>query len=133
MLQWDESYSVKIASIDAQHKELFGAVARFEEAVEAGEGVPALLRLLGFLIHYAEEHFATEEVLFEKCGYEQTESHREQHTAFLHNVKRYQARFEAGDVILPVELTTFLEHWIREHVLSSDQRYVSCLLEHKVE
>lgn len=129
MLRWDESYSVQIESIDAQHKQLFDAINRFDEALEAGEGPAALLRLLGFLIHYAEMHFETEEALFEKCGYGEAEAHKEQHAAFLQNVKRYEARLEAGDIVLPVELTGFLDNWIREHVLSSDQRYVSCFKE----
>ncbi len=130
MIQWDESYSVRVEEIDTQHRQLFESVNRFEEAVEQEAGPEALLDLLDFLLGYAERHFATEEKYFERFGYELADSHCRQHEAFLHNVRLYKERYESGKVVLPVEVTTFLQNWMKEHVITSDQRYVPCFREH---
>lgn len=129
MLEWDESFSVRVQEIDDQHKKFIDAINRFQAAVDSGEASQEFAKLLDFLISYSEFHFKTEEDYFAKFGFEEADSHKEQHLAFIEIVKAYQARFEADDLIVPEEVSTFLNNWLREHILSSDKRYVACLRE----
>jgi len=129
MLQWDDSYSVGVQDIDEQHKGWFDAINRFQAAVDSGEAAQEFAKLLEFLIGYAESHFKTEETYFEKCGYEGAESHRQQHRVFIEIVEGYKARFEADELIVPAEVSSFLNSWLTEHILSSDKRYIDCLHE----
>lgn len=129
-LRWDESFSVQVKGIDEQHKELFEAVEKFEQAVDDGEELPALVKLLDFLIDYSRSHFALEEKYFDELSYEDAERHKEQHQAFIDIVQGFKRRFDDGDYVMPVELKTFLGQWLREHVITSDLRYVKCFREH---
>jgi hemerythrin len=129
MLQWDESYSVRVRDIDEQHKGWFDAVNRFRAAVDSREAAQEFAKLLEFLIDYAELHFKTEEKYFDKFGYEGAESHKHQHRAFIEIVEGYKARFEADEPIVAEEVSAFLNRWLEEHILSSDMRYVACFRE----
>jgi hemerythrin len=130
MFRWDESYSVKVEVIDEQHKQLFEAVRRFSEAIESDQAPAEFLSLLDFLINYSRHHFAEEEKFFAAFAYEEAESHSQQHRAFIDIVLSYRRRFEADELILPQEVIRFLQNWLTEHVMSSDQRYAACFHEH---
>ena len=130
MIEWDESYSVQVRVIDEQHKKLFDAVNDFERAVSAGEGREAFTKLLKFLVDYSRFHFETEEKYFEKYEFELSEAHIEQHQAFIRIVETYMQRFEADDLLVPAEVQDFLNRWVTEHVLRSDQRYIECFRAH---
>lgn len=130
MFQWNESYSVKVEVIDEQHKQLFEAIRRFSDAVESDRAPAEFLSLLDFLINYSRHHFAEEEKYFEAFSYEETESHIQQHRAFIDIVQSYRRRFEDDALIMPQEVIRFLKNWLTEHVMSSDQRYVACFHKH---
>ena len=46
IFNWDDSYSVGLASVDYQHKRLVGMINRLEEAVSSGSDETTLRTIL---------------------------------------------------------------------------------------
>jgi hemerythrin-like metal-binding protein len=62
IFQWEEMYSVQVASFDRQHRGLFRAANELNEALLAGCGKEVAGQILQRLIDYTASHFAAEEV-----------------------------------------------------------------------
>ena len=79
MIEWDNSYSIHNAHIDAQHKQLFD-LAKQAYVMLNRRVTPEEIRemLLGFF-NYIKEHFHDEEQYMEKIGYPNLEEHRKIH------------------------------------------------------
>ena len=55
--------------------------------------------------------------------YEEYEEHKEIHDAIVSRVLDLQAKFNAGDDSVGMELLMFLEEWLFDHINSVDKRY----------
>ncbi|MCA9557536.1 MAG: hemerythrin domain-containing protein, partial [Myxococcales bacterium] len=64
LFEWSDDYSVKVPSIDAQHKQLVGLLNELHDGMFSGAGMAHLESVLGGLIEYTAHHFAHEEELF---------------------------------------------------------------------
>jgi hemerythrin len=124
-MEWDDTFSVGVVEIDGQHKRLIGMVNEFYESIKNDHN-EAFARLLDSLIEYAVYHFTTEEKYMDQFGYPGTESHKEEHRLFKKKILDVKKRFEAGSLVLSLEITTFLKDWIAEHVRGVDKRYSKC-------
>jgi hemerythrin len=120
-IQWTDDLLIGIAKIDAQHRELYRAVASLHEAVRQQrlDEVPVTLE---FLDSYIAEHFAEEEEEMAQASYPALERHRAIHRAFVEEFTRFRDRFEAEGVSPPlvVELSHRLVDWLRDHVRRID-------------
>lgn len=124
---WDEKYSVGIMSIDQQHKQLFEMISQFYETIRQKETERAMSEILKGLVEYAETHFSTEENYLRKYRYPLYERHAAQHATFIGKLTDFQARFQTGGLVIPIEIANFLKDWLSGHVLGEDQRYASFL------
>ncbi len=121
--QWNDSYSVKVAAMDDQHKRLFEIIHELYTAMRAGHGKDVVGEVLGRLIKYTVEHFAAEEKLMEKNGYPNLAAHRIEHKALTDKVTAFKKEFDAGKGTLSLELMTFLQDWLTKHIQSIDKKY----------
>jgi hemerythrin-like metal-binding protein len=83
--------------------------------------------ILHRLIDYTVHHFSAEEKLMEKHNYPGLVAHRAEHKALTAKVMEFQNDFDAGNTTIAVQLMTFLQDWLRNHILSVDQRYSDVL------
>jgi hemerythrin len=132
MFEWKPQYSVSIASIDGQHQNLFRLAEELYAAMSAGQGKPALARILDRLVQYTTVHFAHEERLMSLHGYPDLAAHTAEHRALTKQVLDFQAKFEAGHSILTVQVLHFLKDWLQKHIAASDQKYAPYLRERAV-
>jgi hemerythrin len=121
---WQPSLAIGIAEIDAQHEALFEHAARFEAAVKAREPNPRLAELFGFLTRYAAFHLAAEERLLREARYPGLAEHARQHADFRRRLASLVPHWESegGSTALLLALVGFLDLWLRDHVMRSDQR-----------
>jgi hemerythrin-like metal-binding protein len=124
MFEWKPQYSVNIASIDGQHRSLFGLAEELYRAMSSGQGKSVLSKILKQLVDYTKVHFSQEENLMRQNGYPDLAAHQEQHKAFVKKVLAYQAEFEEGGTALSVELLHFFTDWLSQHIANTDQKYV---------
>ena len=69
LFAWNETYSIGVTEIDAQHRRLFSLADELHSAMNAGKGKAVLRKVLHDLITYTQTHFAAEERMMQKCGY----------------------------------------------------------------
>jgi len=121
--QWNASYSVKVEAMDAQHKRLFEIIRELYTAMRSGHGKDVVGEVLHRLIEYTVQHFAAEERLMEKNGYQLLAEHRIEHKALTDKVVAFKKDFEAGSATVTLDVMTFLQDWLTHHIQSVDQKY----------
>jgi len=132
MFEWSEDYSMKIPSIDAQHKKLVAMLNDLYAGMMTNASREAASATLAGLTEYTLTHFAYEEKLFREYGFPHTEAHEKEHQALVQAVVEFKARFDAGEASINMELMNFLKDWLIKHILGSDKRYSKFLRERGV-
>lgn len=117
-LQWDESYSVGNAVLDAQHREVIDLINMLDDETLVEVVLEQLER-------YAREHFRDEERLMEEAGYPALAEHRALHAAFAEWLAGMQKACLAPGVapLLRDDIRAYLENWLIEHILVEDMAY----------
>lgn len=136
LIQWDDTkYSVKIRSIDEQHKKLVVLINQLFDAMTKGEAHSQLSGIIQELIKYTGYHFGTEEAYFAKLGYDKvyTTEHENKHKEFVQQVIKFQNDFEIGNVTLSKEIMIFLKDWLINHISGTDQQYSDFFISKGVE
>lgn len=122
LFAWKPEYAVHIPVIDEQHKRLFEIADQLHTAMMAGKANDSLGRILDDLVAYTKGHFATEERLMSSHNYPDLVRHKAEHERLTGQVVQFQRNFEAGKVMMTVEMLTFLRNWLDKHIRGTDQR-----------
>ncbi len=123
IMQWDQKFSVGLATIDAQHQKLISYLNELYDAMRQGKGKDKLEKTLQALIAYTSEHFQTEEKLMKQFHYPDAESHFTEHASFVQHAIKFQRDFESGKIMLTTEVMKFLNEWVQNHILGTDKKY----------
>jgi len=123
LMQWEERYSVHIASIDEQHKKLFSLINQLHEAMSHGKANDVMQSVLKELVAYTKTHFAAEERLLESKNYQGLVAHVHQHRKFVEKLASFQKDFAENKATLSITLMTFLRDWLTSHILQTDHQY----------
>jgi hemerythrin len=126
LINWESSFSVNVAEIDAQHQKIVGFINDLNDAMKQGKGKDALGSILNELINYTATHFKYEEQYFEKFGYAGTAEHKQHHAKLVSEVIAFRDGFQSGKLGVTVEVLTFLVNWLKNHILVEDKKYTSC-------
>lgn len=118
---WNDSYSVGVTLIDTQHKKLIKIINELNDAMGSGKGKEILSKVLFELINYVNTHFKTEEEYMVKYSYDEYEQHRYEHEKLTDEVKRFYQDFNAGKVVLSIQIMNFLRNWLMDHILIKDK------------
>ena len=127
LLDWNDSYSVSIRGIDAQHRHLFDLLNKLHDAMMAGKSDTVLGPVLRELIHYVAIHFEAEESILQKHRYPMLSEHRNQHKELTAQVIDFEEKYQAGTVLLGLALMEFLRNWLTHHILETDRHYSAYL------
>lgn len=132
VLAWDDSMRVGVAEIDEQHQELVRLIRSLNSAMADGSSHRVMGETLSRLVEYTRIHFAAEERLLERFGYQEIAIHKTQHQEFVARVEDFLRGFEEERLFLSLEVMDFLSDWLKGHILGTDQRYASFLHKHGV-
>jgi len=116
-IQWNDSYRIGHADIDAQHEELFRRSNQFLVA----NGKPALLAFAISLYKYTRQHFAQEEELMRSIHYPDYEKHKLQHEALVRKLEVLSENI-TDDALNKAEFEEFTSYWLLKHIASSDTK-----------
>ncbi len=120
-LQWDESYAVGVAEIDAQHRRLFELVDSLHHACESACSPGELMRAVEEFAEYTRHHFATEEQYMDEYEYAGREAHIEEHMLCSMKAVEFFGQGVVGDPELPRRLLDYLADWLVRHVRGTDR------------
>ena len=124
LIQWDESLSMGIPSIDVEHKQLVHAANDLACAIVDGEGAVNLKVFFDKLLDYTNTHFKNEEALFDEYDYPEKEEHKKEHDRLRQHVIEFNRE---KDVRFASNMVEFLESWLFDHILGSDFSYANFL------
>ena len=125
LIEWDPSFSVGSARMDADHQRLVSLLNRLYDAWHGGEGVDELAWLFDELLSYADTHFAAEEMALRGKHYPRLEKQEIDHLRLKASVIDFRNRHLSGETptALTEEMTLFLKSWLLEHILGEDMLY----------
>jgi hemerythrin len=123
LIEWNDSYSVGNNTFDAQHKKLFALLDNIFEAMKTGKGKEVIGPVLQELKNYTVTHFSAEERLMEKHNYPDMASHIKQHKAFVDKVADITTKYNAGKMVMTIEISSFLKDWLVNHIQGVDRKY----------
>jgi len=129
-IEWNDTLSVQIREIDAQHKKLIDSINRLHQAMLEQKGKDLQKEIIGEMCDYAASHFALEERYMERFNYAASEEHRREHALFTQEAAELKARADRGGLILTVEILSFLRDWLKNHILGTDMKYVEHFRQH---
>jgi len=124
---WSESYSVHIAVLDEQHQRMIATLNELNQALRAGIGGSVMDTVLEKLMEYSTAHFDTEETLMEEHKFPGLSTHRARHREFREKMAEFLEGHRAGKQCVPVSVMLFMEGWLKEHMLKTDQLYSAYL------
>ncbi len=129
MMRWNEKMSVGMVELDADHKELIKVINQLGANAKDEARRNAIRQSLFALLRYAEYHFAREEKVMAACQYPEIREHKLEHRDFVERINHLHRRFDEGPeeaaAIVNEALLTFLQDWLKHHILIEDMAYQS--------
>lgn len=128
LIEWDQSLSVGVPSLDAQHQKLVQTINALHAAMRVGHARNVVDKVMGDLERYTIEHFAHEERLLRSAGYAQLADQESSHKAFVAKLKGFKQKLAAGDASVSLEIMNFMRDWLINHIAKSDKQYSAHLV-----
>lgn len=134
---WTEKYSVNVKEIDAQHQKFISICNHLLESADN----PTVLTRKEALINiemlgdYAFYHLGTEEELFLKLDYPDTDQHVQTHQLFREKTKFLinKIRDENNNMEETLhEAAMFAGNWLLHHIMTTDKAYTEFFNQHGV-
>ncbi len=128
-IDWDESFSIDHAEIDAQHKKWIAIHNALHATLLKGDIASlqqAAIKTLLEMHEYVRYHFAFEEEYMARIGFQGIREHWRLHKDFDNLIYGYLRDAQKGEVpILNSELVKLLKNWLVHHILNEDRKFSS--------
>lgn len=121
-MEWSDIYKIEVIQVDNQHKELFNKIDIFEKSVAAGDGYSKMGKMLKDVVDYTKVHFATEEELMKRVGYEARFDHKKLHKNIVADIVKILLIIQSGKKYNVNEFVNFLDRWLKSHILVEDMK-----------
>lgn len=122
LIEWKENYSIGVARIDEQHRQLIGMLNELYRNIGEGVDPAKVWPLLAGFNHYAETHFSCEDRLARANAIPQEDyaPHRAEHDAYRERMLNFHEDLGKGDRYAAIQLLSFLTNWWLSHILIVD-------------
>ncbi len=121
IMPWSDMLSVGVRAIDHQHQTLVGILNDLGDVVLGLDDAWDESVVLSKLLAYTENHFAFEEGLMRRIGYEGQDAHEQEHRALFQQVGDLMARAVDGQHADPQALLMLLRDWLSSHIMGTDR------------
>jgi len=118
---WSTELITGNEEIDLQHQSLFALLEKFTENIDNDN----LLSVLTEIKEYAEIHFEAEEELQKEVKYPKYTEHKATHELLIEEIGIVKGKVQNGTYSGNARIRTFLTHWLRDHILDSDQEFIT--------
>lgn len=120
VLRWQESYSIGIPVLDADHKILFNLINQLFDAREEGQTREVVGSIFNVLVEYGVGHVRREEHLMQACGYPRSAEHRQAHLDLARQVEKFRQAYEGGRHAAVDEMLALVKNWLVDHIVGED-------------
>ena len=122
LIEWDEKYSVGVAAVDHEHRELIGLVNEAHDRLMRPGGEEAVMDFLGEIFARISAHFALEEKIMCARNYDHYDAHKTDHERLLDEIRDIMDDYEDGESFSEELLAQQLKMWFGEHFRTHDAR-----------
>lgn len=122
LIEWDENYSVGVAAVDHEHRELIGLVNEAHDRLMHPGAADAVMDFLGEIFARISAHFALEEQIMRARNYDQYDAHKADHERLLDEIRDMMDDYEDGESFSEARLAQQLQAWFAGHFRSHDAR-----------
>lgn len=131
-LEWEKKISVSNKIIDEHHIKLFSLFANLKDEDESSFDEHTLKKLLMEIKDYTYYHFSYEERLMEMARYPELVKHKTLHINFMNKIDEIMLEAKSEDFkAVAYEVYEILNHWLNEHIMIVDKKYVEYLRDDK--
>lgn len=123
LFSWRDTYSVGIAQIDNQHKQMISLINKLHSTLLQGNGTNARAEIMDELVRYTDSHFAYEESLLRQRDYSGLAAHSHEHKRLAAQVRDMRDSLHSGKLAASLAMMEFLEDWLCGHILDRDMAY----------
>ena len=130
-LEWNDSLSIGIETIDQQHKTLIERLQAVTSAIEMSQGEGTIAKTLDFLLDYTDFHFSEEETQMAEHQYPGLDLQKQQHAEFKDAVNKLVEDFEQEGAAKDIadHIRDFLFIWLKKHIKEADLQFGQFLAE----
>ncbi len=122
LLRWENRYSVGIAAVDHEHRELVDLINRLYDKATSQGAKDAVVNFFGDLFRAISAHFALEERFMRERQYDHLAQHKSDHERLLDELRDIMEDFEADAKIDQGLLAQRLDAWFSRHFETHDAR-----------
>ncbi|MDH4109237.1 MAG: hemerythrin family protein [Gammaproteobacteria bacterium] len=122
LIEWKESFSVGVAAVDAEHRDLIELINDLHGLISDGADRDEVVAALGQIFAQISGHFALEERYMRDTKYDEFEAHKGDHENLLDQLRDIMDRVEDDGSYDEVRLAGDLEQWFTVHFRTHDAR-----------
>lgn len=122
LIEWDEKYSVGVAAVDHEHRELIGLVNEAHDRLMRPGGEEAVMDFLGEIFARISMHFALEEKIMRDKVYDHYNEHKADHERLLDEIRDMMDDYEDDEYFSEEQFAQQLSIWFTEHFSTHDAR-----------
>ena len=122
LLEWKPQYSVGIASMDDEHREMIDLINDVYEKLGSTPDSEAIESCLEEIFNTISLHFALEERIMRDNGYSEYEDHKDDHEDLLDEIRYLMDNFATDPDEGARQLKLRLSDWFGTHFASFDAR-----------
>lgn len=127
-VEWNDSFSVGNALMDAHHRIFFRIIRRVGEIADKNDQ-DAIKECISFLTEYTTMHLNAEEKLMLEANYPEFDKHKEIHDAFIQQLLYIEEAFNKDPTsVAAYSILKILQDWLANHIMLSDKRYMPYVL-----
>jgi len=119
LIEWRKEFETGIAGVDHEHRELVDLINRLHEHMASGADRARVAEFLGEVFARIAAHFALEESIMRKHGYDEYEAHKAEHERLLDEIRDIMDNAPAA---YADSLSTVVRDWFVNHFKSKDAR-----------
>lgn len=122
LLQWQDRYSVGIAAVDHEHRELIELINRLHDELPRGAASATVESFFGDLFKAISAHFALEERFMREHRYDQFPQHKADHERLLDEIRDIMDAALGERETSMDALARRLDAWFSRHFETHDAR-----------
>ncbi len=133
LIEWNESLYIGIKSVDEQHKMLVNILNNLNNTLQKQGEPDEIVQAFDAVKVYTIKHFKYEEDLFKQYNYPETKEHIQEHHQLIEQLETLHQGLLEGNIMIGVELLTFLKEWLQHHILETDKAFIPFFISKGVE
>ncbi len=122
LIEWREEFCTGIAGVDYEHEKLIEQVNSIYAMIDDNADRESIIDSLGDIYGSISAHFALEEQMMDKYGYDQYKEHQADHERLLDDIRDITEEFESADELDEDRFKQRLNDWFQQHFQTHDSR-----------